>query len=301
MPTTFTTTLPAATSVSASVDVDAKEIDLSWQPQDDNPTGDQDVERRRDGGSWTTVASVGVNDGSYTDTTATVAETYQYRIERNTDDATTTSGTTNDQRIPKRLSRTAMVRADGQTHATRSGSTKKRDAAVSADGSLSTSRAKTQPRLAVVRGNGKITVSRGATDKQRSSTVTADAQTHTRAEFTEVFPSEQTEALDWDFSFGAPFGFVSEWFEETHDLGIEIDAFTVVVDSAVFRGYELGIEYDVDGDGTAEHRTETQSVVRDGQTLTFPNIGAEGQYRLYIQQMRSEDYLRAVTVGPTRY
>lgn len=137
--------------------------------------------------------------------------------------------------------------------------------------------------------------------KFRTPIVHVDVRVNSRAEFREVFPDEQTPSLSWDFSFSEPFGFVSEWFTETDDLSIDPDAFTVVVDSSVVDGYEIGVEYDVDGDDDAEYRTDTQTVTRDGETFVFPNLGDDGQYRLYIQQMRPDDYLRAVTVGPTRY
>ena len=131
--------------------------------------------------------------------------------------------------------------------------------------------------------------------------MSADGSVDVRAEFREVFPDEQTDDLSWDFSFGDPFGFVSEWVDEESQFGDETDAFTVVVDSYIDRTYELGVEYDVDSDDVAEYQTETKTVNRDGQTLVFPNLGAPGQYHLFIQQMRPNDHLRAVTMGPTRY
>jgi hypothetical protein len=121
----------------------------------------------------------------------------------------------------------------------------------------------------------------------------------TRAEFAEVFADERTDSLSWDFS-NDPFGFVSEWITETEEL-TDTEAFTIVVDSVVSDFYKVGVEYDLDGDGTAEHRTDTQTVTADGQTLVFPTVGEPGQYRIYIQQMRPDDFLRELTVGLTRY
>lgn len=278
------------------------DVALSWSTNDNNSTGGQDVERSADGGaSWTTVASgLGPNETSYTDTTVANGTTYEYRIERTTDHATTTSAVESVY-VPKRLTRDAVVTADAATATTRT-MTKTRVSAVSADTSVSaTQSGKRMPRSASVRADASITASRGGMTKTRSPAVTGDVAVRARAEFNEVFPDEQTENLSWDFSFAEPFGFVSEWFEESQDLPIEVDAFTVVIDSRIVQTYELGVEYDVDGDGEAEYRTDTQTVERDGQTLTFPNLGDAGQYRLYIQQMRLGDYLRAVTVGPTRY
>jgi len=194
--------------------------------------------------------------------------------------------------------RTSVVSADGDVTTTRA-TTKERATDVSGAGEVAVTRQLTKPRVTAVRGDGQITTSRLLT-KDRATAVRGDGVVTSRAEFTEVFPEEQTNNLSWDFSFDDPFGFVSEWITETRDIN-DTEAFTVVVDSNIVRSYRLGVEYDIDGDGEDEHRTEPQHVTRDGQTLVFPSVGDPGQYRLYIQQMRPDDYLRELTVGLTRY
>lgn len=292
------TVLPAPSSLSASIS--NGDVALSWTVSDDSSDGGIDVERSTDGFSTiTTLATLDDDETSYTDTSGTGGTAYEYRIERNTDHATATSGITS-QRVPKRLTRTLTLTAEGQIDVNGTVS-KTRTTTLTTDGQVTTTRDVLKTRSAALTSKGEIIASRNGTEKSRSTAITSEGTIHTRAEFNEVFPDEQTEALSWDFSFVNPFGFVSEWFEETDDVGIDVDAFSVVVDSFVSRGYELGVQYDVDGDGLPEYTSDTQSVTRDGETLVFPNVGEPGQYRLYIQQMRPEDYLRAVTVGPTRY
>lgn len=392
------------TKLNSGVSTDSSgDVVVNWTNNDDSSDGGIDVERSTDGFSTVTTVGSGLSASttSYTDSTVSQGKTYAYRVERNTDHATATSGQESIY-VPKQLFRTSVLSGDAVLTATRSSILKERADTIRADGELNATRSVDRPRSATINsasavtarrkpytrtrgatvigddrvlvtrrttsprrtannGDGSILASRALTKtrtstlsgaailrvrrettKSRISTLRTNASVVTtrninkqrlgitvgdgvvdgvrylnkvrasnvygsnsavrsHSEFTEVFPDEQTNELSWDFSFDEPFGFVSEWFDETADLPIEVDAFTVVVDTRIVQTYELGVEYDVDGDGEAEYRTDTKTVERDGQTLTFPNLGEPGQYRLYIQQMRLGDYLRAVTVGPTRY
>jgi len=90
-----TTVLPAPSSLSATVNSN-NNVDLSWTNNDDSSDGGIDVERSTDGFSTVnTVASgLATTATSHTDTTVSEGVEYRYRIERNTDHATATSGTT---------------------------------------------------------------------------------------------------------------------------------------------------------------------------------------------------------------
>lgn len=90
-----TTILPSATNVSATTNSN-NNVDLSWTNGDDSTDGGVDAERSSDGGStWTDVTTgLAVTTESYTDTSVSVGTTYDYRIKRNTDHATTTGGPT---------------------------------------------------------------------------------------------------------------------------------------------------------------------------------------------------------------
>jgi fibronectin type 3 domain-containing protein len=87
------TVLPAPTlSLDASVE---DEITVSYTFTDDSGDGDLLLERSSDGGStWTTAATVTtLSNGSYTDTGLNDGTTYTYRGTRNTDHASSVSGT----------------------------------------------------------------------------------------------------------------------------------------------------------------------------------------------------------------
>jgi hypothetical protein len=88
-----TTVLPAASNLSATAN--NSNIDLSWSNNDDSPDGGIDVERSTDGflTVTTVVSGLSTSTTSYTDSSVSQGETYAYRIERNTDHATATSGT----------------------------------------------------------------------------------------------------------------------------------------------------------------------------------------------------------------
>ena len=89
-----TTVLPAASNLTTIVN-NNDNVDLSWTNNDDSIDGGIDVERSSDGGStWNDlVTGLSPSTTSYEDTSASVGNTYKYRIERNTDHATATSVT----------------------------------------------------------------------------------------------------------------------------------------------------------------------------------------------------------------
>ncbi|WP_436935716.1 hypothetical protein [Halovenus marina] len=86
-----TTVLPSASDVTASYA--SGSISLSWTNNDDSSDGGIDVERSSDGGAtWSDVITgLAPSTTSYDDSSVTAGESYQYRIERNTDHATATS------------------------------------------------------------------------------------------------------------------------------------------------------------------------------------------------------------------
>jgi len=88
------TVLPAASAPSASVDAGTEEVALSWTNNDDSTDGGIDVERSTDGFSTITTAASGLSPSttSFTDSSISAAESYEYRIERNTNHAAATSG-----------------------------------------------------------------------------------------------------------------------------------------------------------------------------------------------------------------
>ena len=91
---TATTVLPAPSGLSSSYSDGT--ISLSWTNNDDSSDGGLEVERSTDGGStWSTLASgLATTTTSYDDTSVSTDSTYDYRVTRNTDHATATSGTT---------------------------------------------------------------------------------------------------------------------------------------------------------------------------------------------------------------
>lgn len=88
-----TTPLPA--SLIDSVSATSDSVTVSWTVGDNSTDGTIDVERSTDGFSTVTTVASGLSTSttSYTDSTVSQGETYAYRVERNTDHATATSGT----------------------------------------------------------------------------------------------------------------------------------------------------------------------------------------------------------------
>jgi hypothetical protein len=86
-----TTVLPEPSNVSGSFS--SGTISVSWTNNDDSTDGEIDVERSSDGGAtWSNVTTgLAPSTTSYDDSSVTAGESYQYRLERNTDHATATS------------------------------------------------------------------------------------------------------------------------------------------------------------------------------------------------------------------
>jgi hypothetical protein len=105
------TVLPAPSDLSSSFS--SGSIDLSWTINDLSEDGGIDVERSSDGGSTYSDVATGLapSTTSYSDSSITTGESYTYRVERNTDHATATSGTTTQQTLtsPSNLSVTAST------------------------------------------------------------------------------------------------------------------------------------------------------------------------------------------------
>lgn len=108
-----TTILPAPTIGTPSYS--NGEVTVPWTNNDDSPDGGIDVERSTDGFSTVTTVASGLSPSteSYTDTTVTEGMTYEYRIERNTDHATATSGTASVSTIQITATASAGVTATG--------------------------------------------------------------------------------------------------------------------------------------------------------------------------------------------
>lgn len=100
-----TTVLPATSGVSATTS--DGDVDVSWSNNDDTSDGGIDVERSTDGFSTVTTVASGLSSSrtSYTDTSVSSGETYEYRVERNTDHATATSGLSDSITVPNNFLR----------------------------------------------------------------------------------------------------------------------------------------------------------------------------------------------------
>lgn len=168
-----TTTLPAATGLSASVS--SGEVTLSWTNNDDSSDGSIDVERSQDGfNTITTVASVlSPSRTSYTDTSVSSGDSYDYRIERNTDHATANSSIVS-VTVNKNLERSATLTSDGAITSSRSATTNPRTATVDGGGTVNATRVTAKARSTTLTADGDNTATRGTISKPRSPTVAGD-------------------------------------------------------------------------------------------------------------------------------
>lgn len=85
------TVLPAPSGVSTSTTT--SDVTITWTNNDDSSDGNITVEKSTDGGtSWSdATTTLAPSDTSYTDTSVTQGDTYQYRVTRVTDHTEATS------------------------------------------------------------------------------------------------------------------------------------------------------------------------------------------------------------------
>jgi transcriptional regulator CtsR len=74
-----TTGVPAAPTNLRTVDITSQRVRLTWSDNSSNESGFK-IERKKAGGSYSQIATVGANTVSYTDTGLATANTYYYRV-----------------------------------------------------------------------------------------------------------------------------------------------------------------------------------------------------------------------------
>jgi len=297
-----TTVLPAPSTPSTTVSTGTADISLSWATNDNSSDGGIDVERSTDGFSTTTTIASGLapSTTSYSDTSTSAGTTYEYRIERTTDHTEATSGTVS-QRAPLTLTRSVALTASGNLAATRA-VTLFRRAAITGGGRMALTRSTDKPRtVAVVGSDGSVAVVRDALAKSRAAAIVGRAKLDANGQFSEPFPSETTRDLDWDYNFNRR-GFESEWSYQVGSDGagsvaLYIEGRIGDLDPATPTAT---IDYDASGDGGVDERSLSRSVPATGHPVVFPELsGGDGYYRVLLQDLRPDDILVAVTVGPT--
>jgi len=243
---------------------------------------------------FTTVASgLSPSTTSYTDTSVSSGETYEYRVERNTDHASVKSGVSDSIRARKVMTRTATLTGDGQLDATRSGVSKTRTAAIEGDGQLTASRAPMElTRTATLTGNGQLTASRATMGKTRRATLQGDGEIEAFADFSEALGEPLAGLfIDYDPELKA---FATEFFDET-PVDEQQDLMVLRFTSRVETPLRFAIESDVDGDGDPEHRSRWIEFEQGHVPRIYPSVPTDAvQYRVLMRGLRTQDVLRRI-------
>jgi hypothetical protein len=175
-----------------------------------------------------------------------------------------------------------------------------RQALLTADGDVTTSRTVNKPRVASLTADGQITATR-LTTKTRAATLSVDGAVTTTVQFREAFPSELTRNLAWDYDTDE-LAFVSEWARQVGPEGagsvaLYLEGTFGDVDPCTPTAI---VEYDADGDGTVDERSLARSVPAPDLAVVFPELsGGDGYYRILLRDLRPRDILTAVIIGPT--
>ena len=118
--------------------------------------------------------------------------------------------------------------------------------------------------------------------------------------FSGIPTSVSSDDLTFEYITDPFLAFASERVEEESIFGNETDAFTVILDAYVNDYITVRVQYRETEDSRA-YTTSPRKVRRDGEVETFEELGDDGEYRLLLSDMSSNDHLRAVTWGPTRF
>ena len=131
--------------------------------------------------------------------------------------------------------------------------------------------------------------------------ISTAGEINSSVQFKEAFPSELTRNLHWDYDLDRR-GFVSNWVyrgsSTRHDtIALYIKGTFGRVDPVAPT---VVIDYDENGNGTTNKKSEEQSIYTDDEPITFPSLrGEEGYYRILLKDLRPSDLLSGVFFGPS--
>jgi len=257
-------------------------VDVSWSYTDSSTDGGVDVERSTDGFSTLTTVASGLSTSttSFTDTSASRGVTYTYRIERNTQFTTETSGSSDTIRLPKELTRTATMTENGALAlAARDPITKARTALLSAGGASATA-----TRDPITKARSALLTASGA-DVQ-SSRVFLDVLDDGLGFYeVEYIPEKTAHVTEWIYE--EPVG-------DATDFAIRLKS---PVDT---RRIDVAVERDDTGDGTVDARSEYITTAADDVPTHVPDIANGGAYYrvlLYGPHVYPDDHLSGLDVG----
>lgn len=276
------------------------DIALSWTDNSDNE-GAFNIYRSTTAspsfpGDYSQIDSVGANTTSYTDTGVSAGD-LSYAVT-----ASNAAGES-DPTVVSILADTRSVGLSGtgaQT-ATRGGISKQRPVAIQGSAALALSRVVDRYReTTLTSAGGRVSVTRTST-KERMPTIVADGSVTASADLTEPFPSESTRDLSWDYNFDRR-GFESDWSYQVGSEGagsVAVYLHGMIGDNDPATPTVI-VDYDASGDGGVDERSLPRSVPAADYPIVFPELsGRDGHYRLLLQDLRPDDILVAVTVGPT--
>lgn len=205
------------------------------------------------------------------------------------------------QRVKTTMLRNPSVSGDGQIVLTRSGLSKSRQTALSADGEISASRVKSLSRNVSISGSGRLTTSRGPLTMPRNASISGDGHIESDIQFFEAFPSELTNGIEWDFDFDR-LAFVSEWvpFQGSDGYGTASLYISGTLGSVDPCCPTVVLEFDAEGNGEVDEQSDPKSVPYTDEPVTFPSIsGRSGYYRVVMRDVRPSDILDQVLFGPS--
>lgn len=194
--------------------------------------------------------------------------------------------------------RTTTVTGDGEVNATRN-TTKPRTPVVSGSGDTDATRTTTKARTATTSGNGETSLSRTAS-KLREPALAGVGGHSAKQAFHPVFPDERALDVTWDFN-ADHMGFASEWLSEDSIIDTENrDGVGVTIGGSLSTTIEVLVEYDKNGDGTADVTSEWQDLSQAYHTLAFDDdalFGEDGWYRVVVRGLRAYDTVNQLDVG----
>jgi hypothetical protein len=154
-------------------------------------------------------------------------------------------------------------------------------------------------RKASTTANASVSGSRSALKKDREADVTSDGSLDGDLQFLNVFASEQTRSLTWEYDADRR-AYISEWVEKYAEPRHDLISLYMTGEFGQGAKPTIQVEYDRDGDGKKETQSTPKPIPTSDKPVVFDTLnGDSGYYRLVLRNLRPGDIIASIEFGPS--
>jgi hypothetical protein len=170
---------------------------------------------------------------------------------------------------------------------------------VEAGASLTGTDKVSRSREAAATANASVSGTRQPVKKDREADVTSDATLEGDIQFLNVFPSEETKSLTWEYDPDRR-AYISEWVEKYAEPRHDLISLYMTGEFGQGTKPTIQVEYDKDGDGKKETESLQKPIPTSDKPVVFDTLnGDSGYYRLVLRNLRPGDIIASIEFGPS--